>query len=394
MQPRIFPTIRSDFARLIARKFAPARLLFVGYEAAQFSEQGSKDGLDSTGCSGIAELDALRPDGNAPRFDLAIWFYPPEIESANDDSLLDRLTKLTDNLVLIPGAGANVAKRRPRLVAALVGYGFFPNYDCDVVEIEPGAVRLSRQKTASVEALLPKVETGFARINAQMRGLHRTLRTRMAELEAADRHIARLEEKVLKLKQAKRDLKQLKAEKQALRKSPERKIGQVILAPYRLPQKLIREMRKRFGRPVASKNPALTPNEYQKWLQRCRPSAARLAAARQASHTFSYRPLVSIITPVFNTAGGVAGRSDRFCHQSGLRKLGADSDRRRLHPGGNARAAGRRRASRPANSCSCDGKAPAAFRLPPIPDWNMPAANGSASSITTISWSRTRSSRS
>ena len=114
-------------------------------------------------------------------------------------------------------------------------------------------MRLTRQKSASVDTLLPAVETGFARINAQFRGLHRTLRTRMSELEAADRHIARLEEKVLKLKQAKRDLKQLKAEKQALRKSPERKIGQVILAPYRLPQKLVRELRKQFGRPVLRK---------------------------------------------------------------------------------------------------------------------------------------------
>ena len=51
---------------------------------------------------------------------------------------------------------------------------------------------------------------------------------------------------MLQLKKAKRDLKQLKAEKQALRKSPERKIGQVLLAPYRLPQKLLREVRKQF----------------------------------------------------------------------------------------------------------------------------------------------------
>ena len=59
-EPRLFPTIRSDFARLIARKFAPARLLFVGNEAVQFSEQGRKDGLESTGCAGSAELEALR----------------------------------------------------------------------------------------------------------------------------------------------------------------------------------------------------------------------------------------------------------------------------------------------------------------------------------------------
>ena len=75
----------------------------------------------------------------------------------------------------------------------------------------------------------------------------------MSELEAADRHIAKLEEKVLRLKEAKRDLKQLKQEKQALRKSPERKIGQVMLAPYRLPQKLIREVRKQIGASRRSK---------------------------------------------------------------------------------------------------------------------------------------------
>ncbi|MGB8341010.1 MAG: glycosyltransferase family 2 protein [Chthoniobacterales bacterium] len=301
MQPRIFQTIRSDFARLIARKFAPSRLLFVGNEAGQFSEQGRKDGLESTDCSGIAELDMLWQEGGGPRFDLAIWFYPVEIESANDGPVLERLTKLTDNLVLIPGAGADVAKRRPRLVIQLASLGFFPNYECDVVEIEPGAVRLTRKTADSIDTLLPAVETGFARINAQFHRMRRTLRTRMSELEAADRHIARLEEKVLKLKQAKRDLKQLRVEKQALRKSPERKIGQVILAPYRLPQKLIREVRKRLGGPVAPKNPALTPNEYQKWFERHRVTPAQAAALRTEARAFTSQPLVSIITPVFNT---------------------------------------------------------------------------------------------
>jgi GT2 family glycosyltransferase len=259
-----------------------------------------QDGIEGQICSGTAELDALRNRNGAAHFDLAIWFYPAEIE-ANDVEVLDRLTSMADNLILIPGAGANVAKRRPRLVMALADYGFFPIYDSDIVEVDPGAVRLDRNKAASVDALLPEVETGFARINAQLRGLQRTLRTRMAELEAADRHIARLEEKVLKLKQAKRELKQLKAEKQALRKSPERKVGQVLLAPYRLPQKLIRQVRKQFGRPAVAKNSAPTPNEYQEWLQARRPSDHDLAAARVASRAFAYRPLVSILTPVYNT---------------------------------------------------------------------------------------------
>lgn len=303
VQPRPFPTVRSDFARLIARKFAPARILLVGAEAAQFIDQPQEDGIEQACCLGIAELDALQQNGSASPFGLAIWFYPPEIEAAKDGLILERITSLVDHLVLIPGAGANVAQRRAPLVLALASCGFMPNYDCDIVDIQLGAVHLTRKKTGSVDAFLPEVETGFARVNTQLRGLHRTLRTRMAELEAADRHIARLEEKVLKLKQAKRDLKQLKAEKQALRKSPERKIGQVLLAPYRLPQKLYREVRKQFGTPAAPKNPALTPNEYQKWLQQRRPTEGDLAAARETARTFSYRPLISIITPVFNTPG-------------------------------------------------------------------------------------------
>jgi GT2 family glycosyltransferase len=301
VQRPLFQTVRSDFARLIARKFAPARLLLVGAEAGQITDQRSEGDIESTICPGITELDALRQDGSAPQFDLAIWFYPLEIGSADDQPILDRLTTLVNNLVLIPGAGADVAKRRPPLVMHLASRGFFPDYECDIVDIAPGAIRLSRQKAESVDVLLPAVEIGFARINAQLRRLRRTLRTRMSELEAADRHIARLEEKVLKLKQAKRDLKQLKAEKQALRKSPERKIGQVILAPYRLPQKLIREVRKHLGGPVAPKSPTPSPNEYQEWLQSRRASTKELAAARAQARTFSYRPLISIITPVFNT---------------------------------------------------------------------------------------------
>ena len=302
MQPRLFPTVRSDFARLIARKFAPGRLLLVGSEAGQLIEQGREDEVTSTICSGIAELDALQKTGSAPRFDLAIWLYPLEIAAADDEPILDRLARLTDNLVLIPGAGADVAKRRPQLVLHLSHRGFFPNYDCDIVEIEPAAVHMSRRKADSVEIFLPAVETGFGHLNTQLHRLRRTLRTRMSELEAADRHIARLEEKVLKLKQAKRDLKQLKAEKQALRKSPERKIGQVILAPYRLPQKLIREVRKQFGAPTAAKKSTLAPNEYQKWLARNRVTPGQAVVMRQEARAFSFQPLISIITPVFNTS--------------------------------------------------------------------------------------------
>ena len=264
------------------------------------TERGGEGESTITVCPGLAELDALEKTAALAASILAIWLYPRP-ENADDVPTLDRLTRLTDNLILIPGMGADAAKRRPQLVLYLAARGFFPDYDSDIVEIEPAAVQMSRRKADSAEILLPAVETGFSHINAQLRRLRRTLQTRMSELEAADRHIAQLEEKVLKLKEAKRDLKQLKAEKQALRKSPERKIGQVILAPYRLPQKLIREVRKQFGAAAAKKN-ASAPNEYQKWLERNRVTPKQAAAMREEARAFPSQPLISIITPVFNTS--------------------------------------------------------------------------------------------
>ncbi len=294
MERRLLQTVRSDFARLVARKFGPARLLVVGREPGQLAEK-----IESTLCSGLAELNALRQNGSQPRFDLAIWFYPPQEEAGDDVETIARLTTLADDLVLVPAQGADLIQRRPQLVAKFSTLGFFPDYGSDVVEIDSRAVRLQRRSIAS-EAFIPAAERGFARLNTQMLGLQRTLRTRLSELEAADRHIAQLEEKVLKLKKARRDLKQLKEEKQALRKSPERKIGQVLLAPYRLPQKLLREVQKRWPELRRGARPA-APNEYQKWFERHRVTPAQAAAMRAEARTFSSQPLISIITPIFNT---------------------------------------------------------------------------------------------
>lgn len=144
------------------------------------------------------------------------------------------------------------------------------------------------QSTASEEEV--------AKLEAEVRRLRRALRTRMAELEAADRHIANLEQKLLKLKEYRRSIKQLKEEKQALRKSPERKVGQLLLAPYRLPQKLLRGVRKRWP----AKKPRFR-NEYQAWFERHRATPEQLEQMRERSAKFTFRPCISIVTPVFNT---------------------------------------------------------------------------------------------
>ena len=152
----------------------------------------------------------------------------------------------------------------------------------------------------SPEQLVPEVESAFARLYAQLRRSERTLRVRMSELEGAERHIAQLEEKLLKLKQYRNELKLLKEQKQALLTSPERKIGHVLLAPYRLSGRLIKVIsKKRFQLSSGEETPG--SSEYHKWLLRHRATACDLDRMRQEALGFAFQPLISIITPVFNT---------------------------------------------------------------------------------------------
>ena len=99
----------------------------MGSEAVQFADARQKNEVENTVCAGIAELDALQQNGSVARFNLAIWFYPPEIEAGSDGAFVERLTSLADNLILIPGAGADVAKRRPGLVLRLARSRLLPD---------------------------------------------------------------------------------------------------------------------------------------------------------------------------------------------------------------------------------------------------------------------------
>jgi GT2 family glycosyltransferase len=136
-----------------------------------------------------------------------------------------------------------------------------------------------------------------AELNAKLRALQRTLNMRGAELEDAHRHIAGLEEKLLKLKEYQRELKRLKEERRRLRKSAERRVGQILLAPYRLPTRLAKTVWRRFNRERQKR--AIT--EYQKWFEQHCANAQDLRRMRDEARTFACRPLISIITPVFDT---------------------------------------------------------------------------------------------
>jgi GT2 family glycosyltransferase len=293
-------SLPTGFAQLIARKFGRGPFLVIGPERTELERQFEGAGVHATIFPSIPELTAtLSKNGSRPRADLAIWFYPPD--NAQDEPAAEALGLFAETVLLVPEAGAEISKRRPHLVEAFRRAGLLPDYDCDLGDLEPGGLRLVRGFAESAEALVPAVESAFARLNQHVRGLERSLRTRMSELDAADRHISKLEEKLLKLKEAKLQLKQLKAEKHALRKSPERKVGQVLLAPYRLPQKLVREVRKRFPKSGKSSRGATPSTEYQAWFEAHRAKPADLAAMRDEIRAFDYQPCVSIITPVFNT---------------------------------------------------------------------------------------------
>src|SRR5262249_12256020 len=151
---------------------------------------------------------------------------------------------------------------------------------------------------SAVSALSPESfdSDSEAELQAQIRALTRALEMRGAELDDAHRHIADLEERLLKLKEYRRDLKALKEQKQTLRRSPERRIGQVLLAPYRLPEKLLKRIWKRFRRRQQTGTHRGPSTEYQKWFHQHRASADELKRMREQASTFASRPLISIIT--------------------------------------------------------------------------------------------------
>ena len=299
MLPAAHSSFNSDFADAITRKFDHGRFLIIG---------GDRQKLESQFATAKREAEVWTYDhliskgsqgADKTAFETAIWFYPSA--QNDDDTVAEALSRCADAIVLVPGPGAGPAARRPQLVECFGRFGFAPDYECDLIELDPGAVCLRRQPNKAGSELVAAVEAAFARLNTQLGTLQRALCDRNSELEAADLHIAAVEEKLLKLKQYQRELKLLKAEKQALRTSAERKIGQVLLAPYRLPQKLLRAIRKRVAGGKRSMRTRGSVSAYEKWLQQHCASPEQIEMMREESHRFGFQPLISMVMPVFDT---------------------------------------------------------------------------------------------
>jgi GT2 family glycosyltransferase len=290
-------SLPAGFAQLIAQRFGRGPFLVVGSEREELQRQLAAAEVDASVFASLDELAAISAqNGTRSQANLVIWFYSRD--SADDDRAVAILAAAAESVLVVPEPGDDSAPRRPELVRRFAEQGFLPDYSCDLGMLEPGGLHLIRAVPESAQALVPAVESAVARLQRQVTGLERSLRTRMAELEAADHHISKLEEKLLKWKEARKQLKQLKAEKQALRKSPERKVGQVLLAPYLLPQRLVRGIRKRLPHSKKSRTPA---NEYQSWFEAHRTKPCDLDRLRNEGRAFAYRPCISIVTPVFDT---------------------------------------------------------------------------------------------
>jgi glycosyltransferase involved in cell wall biosynthesis len=78
-------------------------------------------------------------------------------------------------------------------------------------------------------------------------------------------------------------------------------VGQILLAPYRLPEKLAKTVWKKLHRSARERRHSGAASEYQEWFERHRANARDLERMRSESCGFVSRPLISVITPVFDT---------------------------------------------------------------------------------------------
>ena len=283
----------------MSRKFEQGRFLIVGGDARKIQSQFFEAKREAIACSIDDFLGKLSDEPATAAFEIAVWLYPSGRQ--DDERLVEMLSRRADCIVLMPGFGADSASRRPEIVQCFSRFGFVPDYECDLTDLNPAAVCLRHLPSDAADDLVSAVEMAFARLNNYLGAQQRALSARTSELQAAHRQIATVEEKLLKLKQYRRELKLLREQRKTLRKSPERRVGQILLAPYRLPEKFAKTVWKKFHRSNSNPQRTTAPSEYQRWFEQHCARAEELASMRHELRAFLSQPLISILTPVFNT---------------------------------------------------------------------------------------------
>ena len=170
----------ADFARTMARKFAHGRFLIVGGNSQELERQFAEAKREAFVVSSSGDLTTKLGQGQAATlFETAVWFYS---SGENDDArVAEALSNCATNVVLVPGLGADAARRRPGLVRYFTHFGLLPDYEFDVTELDSAAVFLRRQPSEAAGALTPTVEVAFARLNRALSDVKRSLQIRGSE---------------------------------------------------------------------------------------------------------------------------------------------------------------------------------------------------------------------
>ena len=144
VSPSPFHSCNADFVRAISRKFPDGRFLIVGANSQEIERQFAEAKREACAVSSPGDLMTKLGQGeNAAHFETAVWFYSSG--ENDDDRMAEALSRCADNIVLLPGPGAEAARRRPQLVQCFERFGLVPDYECDLMELDPGALCLQRQ---------------------------------------------------------------------------------------------------------------------------------------------------------------------------------------------------------------------------------------------------------
>ena len=139
-------------------------------------------------------------------------------------------------------------------------------------------------------------------MNKELEALERKLEIRNRELAEAHSHIAALEEKLLKLKQYRRELKSLKEERRTLAQIPRTQDRPDIARALSGFGKTCKDsLEKSFTSRSRRVGNSVAQSEYQQWFEQHRASTEELASMRHEVRGFASQPLISILTPVFDT---------------------------------------------------------------------------------------------
>src|SRR6478672_7523604 len=119
-------SLPSSFARVIVAKFGPGRFLIVGSDRKELERQFAAAGVEAVRCCSGDELRGQLPNGADPQAEMAIWFY--SWDGVEDAAVARALANAAENVLLVPGNGADSALRRPKLVQGFAELGFVPDY--------------------------------------------------------------------------------------------------------------------------------------------------------------------------------------------------------------------------------------------------------------------------